>query len=323
MHRTLPLLLAPLLLLSPASAEVFKLEDGTQLEGAYIGEADGKITIMPAKGALVVLDRAKVATIDWSHKLDAKLNKKIARVRANFSKKQARAIKKLLRSYKRADADERAALEKKLDGLSPELLLKPLTEMLAARDAETRSMAVRRLAALESTKAVGPLVRAALTAKGSAFSEEAHAAASRVDSTLARRFYEEVAASKTKPARRVRALGFLKGMGDRGAVPGLVRVLEHVNSEIKATLATAGGLRRIPVNLGTTGASGSNVPIELPEVSMTQIQTSVAVPVSVLRRIRGAAVEALNGVTGQDFGDDAGAWERWWQRQPKKKADKD
>ena len=111
-------------------------------------------------------------------------------------------------------------------------------------------------------------------------------------------------------------------MGDRNAVPGLVRVIEHVNAEIKATLATAGGLKSIPVNLGTIGGAAINVPIELPETSLTQVMTSTSIPVSVLRRVRSSAVDALQGITGQGFGDDIKAWDRWWQRQPKDKKDR-
>ncbi len=277
---------------------------------------------MPQKGSLIVIDRARVAEVDWSHKLGSKYDKKIARTRVAYEKKQAKALKKLLRRYKRADTDERAAIEAKLDSYGADMLLKPLTEMLSAvkRDKETRSMVVRRLAALKSKKAVGPLVRAALTSKSSAFSEEAHAAARSVDSTLTRRFYEQVAASRTKPVRRVRALGLIQGMGDQGAVPGLVLVLERVNAEIKATLATAGGMRRIPVNLGTISNAAIDVEIEMPEVTLHQVQTSTTIPV--LRQIRSSAVKALNGITGESYGDDPEAWDRWWQRQEKKKKKK-
>lgn len=315
-NSTLLALLVLGVLSAPALAEEFHLADGSKIQGATIGEANGRITILPTKGAQIELDRGDVLRIDRNHAISPKLRKKAKRARAKFAKKQRRRVQALLKKYGRADEAEREALDAKLDGYSAGALLDPLADALGDRRKATRMMAMRRLSAFETTEAVAPLVREALTSTERQFAEQTHKAAVGVDSTLARRFYETVAASQTKPARRLRALGYLAGMGDRNAVPGLVRVLEHVQAEIRATLATAGGLKRIPVNLGTSGPAGVNVPIELPEVNLVEVQTSMLVPVTALRRIRGAARGALKSLTGEDLGDEPAAWKAWWAKQP-------
>jgi hypothetical protein len=109
-------------------------------------------------------------------------------------------------------------------------------------------------------------------------------------------------------------------MGNRNAVPGLIVVLEHVSAEIRATLAKSDGLRRVPVNPGTIGGAGVNVPIELPEVNLVEVRTSALIPVKSLRRIRAAAGNALRTITGHELGHDEKAWAAWWAKQPQAKA---
>lgn len=299
-------------------AEILELKDGTQLVGAYIGEADGKLSFLPATGKVQTVDRGEVVRIDWAHKVPEKLQKRAQRARLQFVKKRRREVSKLIKTYGRAKDDAaRDAIGARIRAFSANALLKPLSDALSDTKQATRAYAVSTLASLETSKAVGPLVKAALTTKHKDLGEAAHLAALRVDKTLTRRFYESVAASQTKPRRRVLALGHLGAMGERASVPGLVRVLEHVNAEIRATLATAGGLRRVPVNLGTIGGAGVNVPIELPEVNLIEIQTSVSVPV--LRAVEGAAVEALKRITRQDLGNKSQDWKGWWKKQPEGK----
>jgi HEAT repeat protein len=311
------LLSLSLLLLVPVAvqAEILELNDGTQLVGAYIGEAEGTLTFLPVTGKAKTVDRAEVARIDWTHKAPAKLQKRAQRARLKFVKKRRREVSKLLKAYGRAKDDAaRDEIGVQLKGFSENALLKPLSDALSDTKQATREFAVKALVSLETSKAVGPLVKAALTTKHKALGQSAHGAALTLDKTLTRRFYESVAASQTKPRRRVLALGHLGAMGERASVPGLVRVLEHVNAEIRATLATAGGLKRVPVNLGTIGGAGVNVPIELPEVNLIEIQTSVSVPV--LRAVEGAAVEALKRITKQDLGNKSQDWKGWWKKQP-------
>ncbi len=311
-------LLSVLLLFSlpaAAQAEILELKDGSTLVGAYIGEADGTLTFLPTTGKARSVDRAQVIRIDWTHKAPDKLQKRAQRARLQFVKKRRREVSKLLKKYGRAkDTAARDEISARLETFSANVRLKPLSDALSDTKPATRDYAVKALAALETDKAVAPLVRAALTTKHKDLGESAHRAALSVDKSLTRRFYESVAASRTKPRRRVLALGHLGAMGERASVPGLVRVLEHVNAEIRATLATAGGIRQVPVNLGTIGGAGVNVPIELPEMNLIEIQTSVSVPV--LRAVEGAAIDALKRITHQNLGNKPADWKGWWKKQP-------
>ena len=104
-------------------------------------------------------------------------------------------------------------------------------------------------------------------------------------------------------------------MGDIDATPGLILVLEKVEMEINATLATAGGMRRVPVNLGSRGGAAINAPIELPETTVISVKSKVTV--HTLRELQGRAARTLKSLTGQDHGTDPKAWQRWWEKRPK------
>ena len=100
-------------------------------------------------------------------------------------------------------------------------------------------------------------------------------------------------------------------MGDQGAVPGLIFALEKVETEIRTALASAGGLRRVPVNLGTQGGAATNAPIELPEQNLIAVQTKVSV--SSLRQVAGSVRKVLGGLTGERH-TDAKSWRAWHER---------
>jgi hypothetical protein len=318
MIRRFALCAALALALGPrASAEVLELEDGSRVEAAYVGEDQGQVIVLLPGGKEASYPRGEVTRIDWSHTVSDKLRRKAERAREKLLKRQRREVQRLLRRYGRAKPQQQGEIGAALAGYSAEALLEPLSDALSDTRAPTRALALERLAALQTPKAVGPLVRATLASKHAELREGAHVAALKVDPTLARRFYETVASSRTKPIRRLRAFQRLEGMGERDAVPGLVRALEQVRSELRTTLATSKGSRSVPLNLGTRGGAAIDAPVELPEASLTEVQTSAVVSVATLRRLRGAAVAALEASSGQKLGDDPAAWRRWWDRQPK------
>ncbi|TET84797.1 MAG: HEAT repeat domain-containing protein [Anaerolineales bacterium] len=75
----------------------------------------------------------------------------------------------------------------------------------------------------------------------------------------------------------------------------LVRALEEGNSSIRETAAEA---------LGQIG----------PEV-MESVPALIQVLGDEYAFVREAAAEALTAITSQDFGEDAGAWQEWWEEQ--------
>ena len=192
-------------------------------------------------------------------------------------------------------------------------LLEPLGDALDDDRAATRELAARLLGASRvQPAATDALLRAAMTSRRGQTRAEAHTAAFAANPQRTRAVYEAVAMARTKPDRRVAALGFLGRMGP-ASLPAIIGVLEYVNGDIRAVQAQAGELRRIPVNLGTTGGSAINVPIELPELTLVEVNTSYTV--ASIRPVQAQAVRALQALSGEDFGTDHDAWRSWHERE--------
>jgi len=296
---------------SPAVADRYRLADGQSFEAAPVGEAEGVTILLTHQGKEVRLPSAGIASVESGDPLPKELEPKLARARANYRVDRRRAATKLINRYKRAKEAERAKLSAKLDAFPASQLEGPLGRALNER--RLREFALGRLAATKGVHGIRPLVKAAVTSKDKKLREAAHAAALKNDTLLTRTYYEQIVGMPTSTKRRMRALGRLAGMGDRRAIPGLIFALEKVESEIKATLATAGGLRRVPVNLGSQGGAAVNAPIELPEQSTIAVQTKVSV--SSLRQVSGAVRKVLGGLSGVDRANSK-SWRAWWDEQP-------
>lgn len=293
-------------------ADRYTLRDGTQLEAELVGEAEGTLYLLTHEGREVTLARAGVAEVASGATLPAELLPKLERTRRTYRELRRRAAKKLLRDLRRAKGEERETLLAALDEFSPELLAGPLGEAL--EDRKLRELALGRLEAQADGLGVQPLVRAAITSKDKDLREAAHEAALRSDRTRTRTYYEQIVALPTAPRRRLRALGRLAGMGERAAIPGLILALEKVEAEIKTSLATAGGLKSVPLDLGSQSGAARGAPVELPEVELTEVQTKVSV--STLREIAGGITQVLGGLSGVERSGSA-AWSEWWDSQPK------
>lgn len=294
-----------------ASADRYRLSDGQSFEAAPVGEADGFTILLTYQGKEVRLPTSGIASVESGAALPKELEPKLARAKHNYRVDRRRAATKLINRYKRAKEAERAEIAKKLDAFPAAQLEGPLGRALSER--RLREFALQRLRATKGMHGVRPLVKAAVTSKDKKLRESAHAAALASDKVLTRTYYEQIVAMPTSSKRRLRALGRLAGMGDRQAIPGLIFALEKVETEIKTALATAGGLRRVPVNLGTRGGAATNAPIELPEQSTIAVQTKVSV--SSLRRVSGAVRKVLGGLSGVDRADSK-SWKAWWDEQP-------
>jgi hypothetical protein len=308
--------LAALLAAWPVRADVVHLADGTTLEAAPVGR-DGADLVLVTKGGEVRVARADVASIESADASRA-LAQRAARARTRLLEHQTSVARALLRRLRKADRpagaadDERAAVEAGLDGLEPEATVAPLEGALDD-GAAPREVALARLIAL-GPPGQDPLLRAAMTASDPALRASAHAGAVAIDAVRARRVYEEVAASPARPIRRLRALQHLEALRDPASAPKLIALLGWVKTELRAQLATAGKIERVPVNLGTSTGAAVQAPIELPEMQLVEVATTITVPV--LQVLGAETTRALEAISGEHHGDDVDAWERWWGARP-------
>lgn len=312
------LVLAPLLLVAlPATrADVVHVTDAEPVEGAVVGEdrdeAGAPVLVILTRAGEVRVARERIARVEPGE-VGADLRRRAERAASRLLERQGREATKLLRRWSRGDEAQRAAVEAELATITSAALMKPLEEAATDGGAELRSFALERLAAL-GAPAVDPLLRVAMTSKHTDARDAAHTAALALDAERARVVYEQVACMNTRPIRRVRAIQRLEALGRRQSVPALVAVLEWARVELRTQLARARELRRVPVNLGTIGGAGVQVPIELPEMQLVEVATTVNVPV--LRVLSASAARALQTISGQAHGDDVEAWRAWWSAQP-------
>ncbi|RMG11277.1 MAG: hypothetical protein D6731_15830 [Planctomycetota bacterium] len=312
MNRSAIVSLALAVSAAPAAAERFHLRSGEVLDGAYVGESRGRVSLLTSAGPREV-PREAVARIDWTHTPPASLRARARRARARLLARDAREARRLLRSFARARNDsERARRYRRLAALEPEALRATLDAALRGRDPATRLLAVRLLAASGSPQALGAVVRAALTDPDPEFARAAHWAACRANPDLARSFYAEVAAGPARTARRLRAIACLRELKDHGSVACLVRVLERAQAQLRAA-QTRDVLPRASLPLRSRRPVGGAVPAERSESPRAEVRANNAQSaVAALRRVVAAAREALEALTGQGLGDDPTAWRRWW-----------
>lgn len=104
------------------------------------------------------------------------------------------------------------------------------------------------------------------------------------------------------------AVGALRSIGDRRVAEGMCA---YVVAETQAAATTFNGMRsrqmRAVVPRGEGVNESINLPIEFPEIGVTKYRGTVLVP---------ASSAALRSLTGQDFGTNAGQWQRWIRSHP-------
>ena len=308
MRRLIPLS-ALLLLCGVARADRWELADGETVSGAAIGSAAGRLLVLTPEGERSL--EAGAVVRHQPEEVERDLQRKADKARAAWVARGEREARALLRRHARArDAAGREEAAAGLDQLGPLALLTPLAGALDETDEPTRQLALARLSALPHPEATDALLRAAMELKRPTQRAEAHQAAAGRDPLRAREVYEAVLASPTRPSRRAYALQHLDAMAQRSSIPGLIVAVEKIKMESRAALATGGSLRQVPVNLGSTGAAATQVPIELPEMQMIEVQSSNTV--MVLRVLEDGAQRLLRKLSGVDKGDDPAAWRRWW-----------
>ncbi|MGE3164754.1 MAG: hypothetical protein AB7O52_07605 [Planctomycetota bacterium] len=299
---------------SVARGAVFHLEDGTTVVGAFVAETSATVRIIDANGQLLVWPRGQVVYIDWERGVDPKLEKKAKQERERFLQERRNEARELVRGYGALpEGSARAEAERRLGDFDPETQLIACDSGLRSADPATREMCLARLAASDQVAATLPLVRCVLYSGDPALAARAHAAAVKVHADTTRRLYEYAVAAD-RPEYQRAALGQLGQLGDRRSVPFLVKYLHYVTSTVRVQNARVRNLREVPVNL----SGATNVPIELPEVSLVEVATTITVPAETYQWIREATVAALETITGEKHGADLDAWSAYLARQERK-----
>jgi hypothetical protein len=159
-------------------------------------------------------------------------------------------------------------------------------------------------------KVVAPhLVKVALEDGDSDVRKAARTAARTLDPVTSVKWYSDVAA-QDQGAMRLRAIQALGEFeGSREAAGALIVTYRAVLLDVRATCAR---LIPGPPNIPSirTPVGNTAVTIETPVVRVESVRTTVMVPDSV-RVERDMIIGALQNVSGQRFGDDIGAWQRW------------
>lgn len=312
-RRTLGVFLFACLFVAHAPTSVwaarFHLADGTVLEASYVGEADGQVTVLTAKGKTEVLDKPSILTVDWSHRLSDSREKQALRERTAFFERRRKEAKKLVLAFEKSKPDEHSKYRSQLEGFQEHELLAALDRGLRSSRPFLRDYSFDRLESFQSKGMVVPLVNNALNNPDRDFAKQSQDLALKRFPEVTREVYEYVSYTGDVD-RRLLALDTIQQIGSQKSVPRLVQGLSYVHADIRAQVARSKGLREIPVRL-----SGSSVSIELPELEILEVMTTVQVPVRSLRLIQERTVATLRSITGEDFGDNAEAWSQWWAQE--------
>ncbi len=293
----------------------FYLRDGTVVEAAFIGEANGEVVVLDALGKKQKLVRAEIRWVDWEHRLKSTLEARAKRRRESFSRKRRAEAERLVRKLERCRASERAKIFQALDGFQDRELLSVFDRGLRSQVVEVREYTCSRLERFHGNAAVVPLVSVATTHRDPELVERVHQLALSKDADMTRKLYEYVVVTAPVP-QRLRALDSIQKIGDLKSATRLVWNLTYVQSHIRAQLARSRGLREVPVRLG----QNTDVSIELPEIELIEVMTTVQIPVESLKTIEAKTVEALEAISGQQLGSDSRSWQHWLKQLPRPKS---
>lgn len=199
--------------------------------------------------------------------------------------------------------DVRARIPSLLEALGPE------------RHEGSQRFAVARLKALAIPEVVPHLVLLA-TAPGARrpARDDAHAAAAALHAQATRAWTERVVANDVGK-RRILAIGRLAEIRAAESVPLLAKVVASVGLEVHLQVAQLENLASVPVNLGSVGAAATQVPIQLPTISLIDVHVNAMVPAEIQVVTRAEALRALRTIAG-NLGEDPAhyvAWHAEWK----------
>jgi len=187
--------------------------------------------------------------------------------------------------------DVRARIPALLEALRPE------------RHPGSQRFAAARLRALAIPEVVPHLVLLS-TAPGAKREarDDAHAAATALHAQATRAWTERVVANDVGK-RRILAIGRLAEIRAAESVPLLVKVIASVGLEVHLQVAQLENLASVPVNLGSVGAAATQVPIQLPTISLIDVHVNAVVPAEIQVATRMEALRALKAIAG-DLGEE-------------------
>ncbi len=301
------IIIAALFATAAADAAVFHMREGDPITGAYIGKESDRVVLLDAAGKRRTVLAADILRVDWATLASTSVERKAKRERGRHLKKRRRAASDLVRALEKADLDARPALHSELGQFDEAELMRALDKGLRSRHVHVRDYSYGRLKTFASPGAIVPLLKYTLSGSDPAFRDRTHQTALTKNRDKSRQVYEYVAL-KAGFDERETALNRIAAIGDPKSVPRLVQLLTYVDMNIRATLVRAKRIREVPVSL----SGATNVTIDLPEVELIEVNTSVKVPMQVLRKLEGTTINTLRAVTGVDLGDDTKAWTHWW-----------
>lgn len=298
-------------------AEVFHLQDGTTITGAHVVDIDDRVIVLLPNGKLEEIPRKELLLVETARNVDPELTAKARKEKKRLLKKRRKAAAKLLTRYGKTDdgdtgASERREIELELDGYSGEELAPGLADGICSKRRRLRELSFRRLVAIGGGTALVPLARGALNAPDESLRKRSHDAVLAISEDAGRRVYEYVVAGSQNEGERLRSLAYVDSIGSLDSVPGLIRILEYVDATVRFQLVRDKGLKQVPVSLGSLGAAATQVPIDLPNTELIQVQVSTRVPTKSAKIVRQGVAATLTSITGEKHGEDVEAWKEWW-----------
>ena len=194
----------------------------------------------------------------------------------------------------------------------------PVVGLLEHRDPRIRELAVTVVEARGFRGGDEPLVKLALGSTEPEVRRRARLALVKTGGDAALRLLIEALASE-KEVVRARAAAVLGAIGDPRAVPALIESIREtvVTGSTEGPVVGRLGSRdsRIPSDIDTVTAPG--VVVYKPKIERITSAVGSGSPgrLVVKTLVNYEAVDALEAITGLEFGDDQDAWRAWWRQE--------
>ena len=295
---------------APTWADRFLLDDGSEIIGVYIGEADGLTHYLDSDGKRQQLSSDTVQHVDRRHRLDnERLEKRGAKLRQRFMAERQEAFEKALHhATKKTSPDSNEPSEIK-NFTEPETL-PTLVRTLCSSKKKARAAHAIAQRVLDRCSSPDSVVACAIVAVAGAEQstrDHCHEQAWKRHEELTLAFYEYVAQLPTHPELRSAAIQRIAAAGRESSGGALIAVLRGLRIDTGTTLAKQLPSRFRPLNLGNT-----QLTVELPVVEVFHVAGTPQT--IVLNTVGDHARGALQAISGYSYGDDLAAWERWWKR---------
>lgn len=232
------------------------------------------------------------------------------------AKAQEREVEAVLR---RTQLDGVAAVITALAPFSDAAAVPPLSRALRSETVALRRLAAQELGRRRARAAEVALAKAAVRDTRSAVRKEALKALGRLGGTRTRAQQVFLRGLEQESVfKRAHAAAALAALPTRRAVPILIQKLREttsgfgiVNISIKTERAYIQDFEL------TSGGTGQTV-AEVADPVIGKSTEGITLEVKVVQWYREAIIGALNSSSGRSFGNNPGAWERWWKKNGKK-----